>query len=63
MPESWTNGPDRVKRAGIPAEHHIARTKPELAVEEIDRVGASGVRFGTVLTDAGSGNSLPFRRA
>ena len=39
------------------------RTKPEIAIEEIDRVIAAGVRFGCVLTDAGYGLSAPFRQA
>ena len=39
-----------------------ARTKPEMALEEIDRLTAVGVRFGTVLADAGYGLSAPFRQ-
>ena len=63
LPESWTSAPDRMKRAGVPAELQIAKTKPEIAVEEIDRIRTGGVRFGTVLADAGYGNSAPFRQA
>ena len=32
-------------------------------IEEIDRVIASGVRFGCVLADSGYGSSAPFRQA
>src|ERR1019366_4099760 len=39
-----------------------ARTKPEIALAEIDRVIAAGVRFGCVLADAGYGLSAPFRQ-
>lgn len=39
------------------------RTKPEIAIEEIDRVIAAGVHFGCVLADAGYGLSAPFRQA
>src|ERR1700760_878683 len=63
VPESWTNNPVRLKRAGVPVEHRAARTKPEIALAEIDRVIASGVRFGCVLADSGYGSSGPFRQA
>ena len=63
LPESWTSDPDRMTRARIPAERQIALSKPEIAIEEIDRVMASGVRFGCVLADAGYGSSAPFRHA
>ena len=60
--ESWTSGPARLKRAGVPVEHRVARTKPEIAPAEIDRVIAAGVRFDCVLADAGYGLSAPFRQ-
>ena len=62
LPESWTSDPARLKRAGVPAGHREARTKPEIALAEIDRVMAAGVRFGCVLADAGYGLSAPFRQ-
>jgi SRSO17 transposase len=62
LPESWTSNQARLKRAGVPTEYRTARTKPELALAEIDRVIAAGVRFGCVLTDAGYGLSAPFRQ-
>ena len=62
VPESWTSDPVRLKRAGIPIEYRTARTKPEIALAEIDRVIAAGVRFGCVLADAGYGLSAPFRQ-
>ena len=62
VPESWTSDPARLKRAGVPVEHRTARTKPEIALAEIDRVMAAGVRFGCVLADAGYGLSAPFRQ-
>src|SRR6202166_2111278 len=63
LPESWTSNPVRLKRAGVPVEHRAARTKPEIALAEIDRVIAAGARFGCVLADAGYGSSGPFRQA
>jgi len=62
LPESWTNDRVRLKRAGVPVEYRTARTKPEIALAEIDRVTAAGVRFGGVLADAGYGLSAPFRQ-
>ena len=63
LPENWTSDPARLARAGVPAEHRIARTKPEIALAEIDRMIAAGVRFGCVLADAGYGLSAPVRQA
>jgi len=62
LPESWTSERVRLKRAGVPVEYRTARTKPEIALAEIDRVIAAGVRFGCVLADAGYGLSAPFRQ-
>jgi SRSO17 transposase len=62
VPESWTNDPVRLKRAGVPVEYRAARTKPEIALAEIDRVIAAGVRFGCALADAGYGLSAAFRQ-
>jgi SRSO17 transposase len=61
LPESWTSDRARLKRAGVPLEHRMARTKPEIALGEIDRMVAAGVSFGCVLADAGYGLSAPFR--
>src|SRR5438094_7344675 len=63
LPESWTSDRVRLERAGVPVEYRTARTKPEIALAEIDRVIAAGVRFGCVLADAGYGLSAPFRQA
>src|SRR5437899_12499113 len=62
LPESWTSDRVRLERAGVPVEYRTARTKPEIALAEIDRVIAAGVRFGCVLADAGYGLSAPFRQ-
>ena len=62
LPESWTGDLARLKRAGVPLEYQTPRTKPEIALAEIDRVTAAGVRFGCVLADAGYGLSAPFRQ-
>ena len=63
LPESWTSDPERLAHADVPEECHTYLTKPEIALEEIDRVRTAGVRFGCVLSDAGYGLSAPFRQA
>lgn len=62
LPESWTSDMARLERAGVPAACRSYRTKPEIALAEIDRVRSAGVRFGCVLADAGYGMSAPFRQ-
>lgn len=61
LPESWTSDVARMDKAGVPVPFQEYRTKPEIAIEEIDRVMAAGERFGCVLADAGYGLSAPFR--
>lgn len=63
LPESWTEDPGRMARAGVPEDLQTALSKPEIAIKEIDRVKAAGLRFGCVLADAGYGSSGTFRRA
>ena len=62
LPESWTGNAERMERAGVPEPWRAPRTKPEIALDEIDRLMAAGVRFGTVLADAGYGLSATFRQ-
>lgn len=63
LPKAWTNDPDRMFRARVPEDRQTFLSKPGIAIEEIDRVRAAGVRFGCVLADAGYGSSGPFRQA
>lgn len=63
LPETWTSDAERMARAQVPKERQVARTKPEIAIEEIDRVIAAGARFGCVLADSGYGSSGSFRQA
>ncbi len=62
LPASWTRDPERLIRAGVPQEWRVPRTKPEIALAEIDRLRATGLSFGCVLADAGYGLSAPFRQ-
>src|SRR5258707_14415209 len=62
LPDSWISDRRRLERAGIPAEYRTARTKPEIALAEIDLMISAKVRFRCVLADAGYGLSAPFRQ-
>jgi SRSO17 transposase len=62
LPEGWAADPDRCARAGVPEERRRALAKTDLALAEIDRAIAAGVRFGRVLADAGYGASAAFRQ-
>src|SRR3989442_1367072 len=44
LPETWTSDPARLKRTGVPIAYRVARTKPEIALAEIDRMISAGVR-------------------
>ncbi len=51
----------RCARAGVPEAAIVARSKGEIALAELDRLRAGGLRFGVVLADAGYGTSAAFR--
>jgi SRSO17 transposase len=63
LPDSWIKDPERLQRAGVPAAVWTARSKPEIALQELQRLLQAGVSFGAVVTDAGYGISAPFRQA
>jgi SRSO17 transposase len=63
LPREWAADPARLERAGVPGAHRAPRAKGEVALAEIDRLTALGLRFGCVLADAGYGNSALFRQA
>ena len=46
----------------MPEAEVVARSKGEIALAELDRVLAAGVRFGIVLADAGYGASAECRQ-
>jgi SRSO17 transposase len=62
LPEDCTSDPPRMARAGVPEPFRRSRSKPEIALEEIDRLTAAAGRLGAVLADAGYGLSAPFRQ-
>ena len=63
LPESWTSNPVRMKRRAFQSSTAQRGPSQRLRLAEIDRVIASGVRFGCVLADSGYGSSGPFRQA
>jgi SRSO17 transposase len=62
LPDSWIKDPERLQHAGVPEIFWTARSKPEIALDELQRVMQAGVSFGAVVTDAGYGMSAPFRQ-
>lgn len=62
LPEKWTGDPSRCAQAGVPEAAMAPRAKGEIALDELDRLRAAGVRFGAVLADAGYGASAAFRQ-
>jgi SRSO17 transposase len=60
LPEDWCADAGRRAAAGVP-EAVACRPKWKIALDEIDRVLASGARFGAVLADAEYGKAAEFR--
>src|SRR3954466_2080276 len=60
LPEDWCGDAGRRAAAGVP-EAVGYRPKWQIALDEIDRVLASGARFGCVLADAEYGKAAEFR--
>ena len=61
LPEEWLADPKRCERVGVPKAAVVPQSKGEIALCELDRLRAEGVRFGVVLADAGCGCSAVFR--
>jgi SRSO17 transposase len=62
LPKTWCQDRARCDKAGVPADCRAFRSKGAIALEEIDRLRAAGVRFGCALADSGYGRSAAFRR-
>ncbi len=63
LTEEWTDDAERCRKAGIPEERIVHKTKPELALEIVFRQRELGVRFDYVCADGLYGNSPAFCRA
>ena len=61
LPDSWLADEDRLDQAGVPAAERRPLTKPQIALELLDRVRGEGLPGWAVVTDAGYGASADFR--
>jgi len=62
LPESWAKDTRRCKIAGIPSAEQGHKTKPELALDIIDRLIGQGVEFDWVGGDGLYGHTSEFRQ-
>src|SRR5712691_4819072 len=62
MPDCWATDPQRRKKAGIPEKLTFA-TKPELAIAQVKRLMAAGLRVTWAAADEVYGRSREFRAA
>lgn len=58
LPDSCTDDPDRMVKAGVAPNQQAFCNKPNIAFEEVNRMLAFGVRFSAVPADAGYGLSV-----
>lgn len=63
LPKGWVDDPRRCKKAGIPREEQVFRTKTELALEIVDDARAKGLRFAWIGVDSGYGKEPGFLHA
>jgi SRSO17 transposase len=60
LPKSWTDNPERRREGRIPEDVEF-RTKPELALQMLERAVASDYPRGVVLADTAYGDAVYFR--
>lgn len=63
LPKDWINDPQRCKKAGIPRQAIVEKTKIELALDMIGESIDAGVEFGWINADSLYGQSYQFCRA
>jgi SRSO17 transposase len=61
LPDSWLSDPERLDKVGVPEAERRALTKPQIALELLDRVRDEGLPGWAVVTDAGYGAEADFR--
>ena len=62
LPKAWCQDRRRCAKAGVPTDCRAFRSKGAIALAELDRLRAAGVRFGCALADSGYGRGAAFRR-
>src|SRR3712207_9043617 len=62
LPKAWCRDRRRCDKAGVPADRRAFRSKGAIALDELDRLSAAGVRFGCALADTGYGHRSEERR-
>jgi SRSO17 transposase len=62
LPDPWVDAPQRCRQAGVPEEHILKRTKPNLGLEMVRHARANRIRFRWVGADSGYGNDPTFLR-
>lgn len=60
LPESWANDAERREKAGVPEEIEF-KTKPQIALQQIEWACVSGLPRGVCVADAGYGVCSTFR--
>ena len=63
LPGEWLEDPARCEAAGIPIERRVLKTKPELALELVQRARRNGVRFAWIAADGTYGQDRVLLRA
>jgi SRSO17 transposase len=63
LPKIWIDDPRRCRKAGIPKEEQVFRTKTELALEIVDDAREQGLQFAWVGVDSGYGKEPGFLHA
>lgn len=62
LPEEWTSDPERCRKAGVPEEHLVFKTKDEIGLGMVREAREQGIQFGWVGADAGYGKGLTFMK-
>jgi SRSO17 transposase len=59
LPKQWTDDPDRMAKAHVPADIEF-QTKPQIALDLLDKADAWGVNYAAVVADADYGDNPNF---
>src|SRR5262249_11086958 len=59
LPKEWTDNPERMAKAKVP-QHVKFQTKPEIALDLLDKADSWGVKYAAVVADADYGDNPNF---